>query len=154
MCNCKLRNSGTVYANTFKFKPFYSIYRHKYNSIPYLIHTLNNAIPTIAVNNAKLYWTLQRPRGSQEVEVDSNRTLWTPSQQATVPSQLHIYPTTISIIRNFLALMQLAKMLSTTDYLVSINTAFFLAHQQQKPVRPLTDLVLFLTDPTLFLGSI
>ena len=113
LCNFKLRKSGTVYVNTIKLKPVYSMYRHKYNFIPYLIHTLNNAIPTIVVNIAKLCWTLQRPRGSHEVEVDSNRTLRTPSQQSTVRSQLHIYPRTIRIIRNCLALMQLAKMLST-----------------------------------------
>jgi hypothetical protein len=89
------------------------MYRHKYNFIPYLIHTLNNAIPTIVVNNAKLYEILQRPRGSQKFEVDSNKTLWTPSHQSTVRSQLHIYPRTIRIIRNYLSLMQLAKMLST-----------------------------------------
>ena len=88
------------------------MYRHKHNFIPYLIHTLNNAIPTIVVNIAKLYWILQRPRGSQEVEVDSNRTLWTPSHQSTVRSQLNIYPRTIRIIRNCLAVMQLEKMLS------------------------------------------
>jgi len=111
--NYKLCNSRTVYANTFKFKSIYCIYRHKYNFIPYLIHTLNNAIPTIVVKNAKLYWTLQRPRGSQDVQVDSNRTLRTPSHQSTVRSQLHIYPTTIRLIHNCLALMQLAMMLST-----------------------------------------
>jgi len=89
------------------------IYRHKYNSIPYFIHTLNNAIPTIIVNNAKLYWTLQRHRDSQKVEVDSNITLRTPSHQATVRSQLRICPTTIRIVRNYLAFVQPAKMLST-----------------------------------------
>jgi hypothetical protein len=86
--NFKLRKSGTVQANTFKFKPIYSMYRHTYNFIPYFIRTLNNAIPTIVMNIAKLYLTLQRPRASQEVEVDSNRTLQTP---VTSPQFDHNY---------------------------------------------------------------
>jgi hypothetical protein len=36
----KLRKSGTLCANTFKFKPIYGVYRNKYNFIQYLIHTL------------------------------------------------------------------------------------------------------------------